>query len=37
MNLCWQLFPIHGSHWDPRVTGLLVTFVAVLVTGDLEV
>ena len=32
MNLCWQMFPIHGSYWDPRITSLIVTFVAVVVT-----
>lgn len=31
MNLCWQLFPIHGSHWDPRITSLIVTFVVAVV------
>jgi uncharacterized protein len=28
INLSWQLFPNHGSHYDPRVTGLLLTLVA---------
>jgi CAAX protease family protein len=32
MNLCWQLFPIHGSHWDPRIIGLIVTLAAAIVT-----
>jgi uncharacterized protein len=27
-NLSWQLFPIHGSDYDPRITGLIVTFAA---------
>ena len=27
-NLSWQLFPDRGSHYDPRVTGLLVLGVA---------
>lgn len=30
-NLGWQLFPIHGSHYDPRVTGPIVAFAAVVV------
>lgn len=30
-NLSWQLFPNDGSHYDPRLTGLIVTTVAVLV------
>jgi membrane protease YdiL (CAAX protease family) len=32
MNLCWQLFPIDGSFWDPRITALIVSGVAVIVT-----
>lgn len=32
-NVSWQLFPIHGSYYDPRVASLIVTFVAVLVTA----
>jgi uncharacterized protein len=31
MNLYWQLFPIHGSLWDPRITSLIVTFVVAVV------
>ena len=31
-NLGWQLFPIHGSHYDPRVTGLILALAAALVT-----
>ena len=30
-NLSWQLFPNHGSHYDPRITGLIVTAVAAFV------
>jgi membrane protease YdiL (CAAX protease family) len=30
-NLSWQLFPNDGSHYDPRITGLIVTACAVLV------
>lgn len=30
-NLSWQLFPVQGSHYDPRITGLLFTVVAVAV------
>lgn len=30
-NLSWQLFPNHGSHYDPRITGLILTAVAALV------
>jgi membrane protease YdiL (CAAX protease family) len=32
-NVCWQTFPIHGSFFDPRATGLITAIVAVLVTG----
>jgi hypothetical protein len=32
-NLGWQLFPNQGSHYDPRITGLLMAFAAVIVTG----
>ncbi len=32
MNLCWQLFPIRGSYWDPCITGVIVTFAAAAVT-----
>lgn len=32
INLTWQLFPINGSYYDPQVTGLIMTFVAAIVT-----
>jgi uncharacterized protein len=32
-NICWQTFPIHGSFFDPRVTGLVTAIVAVLAIG----
>src|SRR5450631_902505 len=28
-NVSWQTFPIHGSSFDPRVTGLITAIVAV--------
>jgi CAAX protease family protein len=31
-NLGWQLFPNHGSHYDPRVTGVILAFAAAVVT-----
>jgi membrane protease YdiL (CAAX protease family) len=31
-NLSWQLFPINGSFYDPRITGLIITFAAAIVT-----
>jgi uncharacterized protein len=30
-NVCWQLFPIHGSYFDPRLTGLITVAVAVVI------
>ena len=30
-NLTWQLFPINGSFYDPRITSLMITAVAVVV------
>ncbi len=32
LNVSWQLFPINGSFYDPRITGLIVTFAAIIVT-----
>jgi len=32
MNVSWQIFPNSGSHWDPRINGLIVAFVAAVVT-----
>jgi len=29
INLTWQLFPINGSYYDPRVTGLITACVSV--------
>jgi membrane protease YdiL (CAAX protease family) len=31
INLTWQVFPINGSYYDPRVTGLITALVAVAV------
>lgn len=31
-NLAWQLFPNGGSHYDPRMIGLIAVLAAVLVT-----
>lgn len=31
MNLTWQLFPVNGSFYDPRLTALIVAWVAVVV------
>ena len=30
INLTWQLFPINGSYYDPRVTGLISAIVVVI-------
>jgi membrane protease YdiL (CAAX protease family) len=32
VNVSWQLFPNSGSHYDPRITGLITAFAAVIVT-----
>jgi len=32
VNVSWQLFPNYGSHYDPRITGLITAFAAVTVT-----
>jgi len=32
-NVSWQLFPNQGSHYDPRITGLIMAVVAVIVTA----
>ncbi len=31
INLTWQLFPVNGSFYDPRLSGLMATLVAVVV------
>lgn len=31
INLSWQLFPNNGSHYDPRISGLLMALVAVII------
>ena len=31
MNLTWQMFPINGSYYDPRVTGMITAIVAAVV------
>ena len=36
INVTWQLYPVNGSHYDPRTTGLITAIVAgaiVLTTG----
>ena len=30
-NVSWLLFPNYGSHFDPRVAGLIVTFTAAII------
>ena len=30
-NVCYFLFPNYGSHYDPRITGLIMTFAAAAV------
>ncbi len=31
INVTWQLFPVEGSYFDPRVTGLILALLAVLI------
>lgn len=31
INLSWQLSPVNGSYYDPRITGLMLAFVAAIV------
>jgi hypothetical protein len=31
-NVSWQMFPNSGSHYDPRINGIIVSAIAVLVT-----
>jgi hypothetical protein len=31
INLCWQLFPINGSYYDPLVFGLITFGVAIII------
>ena len=33
INLCWQLFPINGSYYDPFVFGLITLGVAVIIVA----
>jgi hypothetical protein len=33
INVTWQLFPIHGSYFDPRVNGVIMAIVAVVVVA----
>ncbi len=33
IDLSWQLFPNSGSHWDPRINGLIVAVAAAIVTA----
>jgi uncharacterized protein len=32
LNVSWQLFPNNGSHFDPRIIGLIVAVVAAIIT-----
>lgn len=31
-NVCWQLFPVHGSYFDPRANGIVTALAALAVT-----
>jgi uncharacterized protein len=30
-NLAWQLYPVHGTYFDPRVTGIIMALLAIVV------
>lgn len=30
-NVSWQLFPVNGSYFDPRITGLILALVVVII------
>jgi len=32
VNVSWLLFPNYGSHYDPRIIGLITVFAAAVVT-----
>jgi len=32
-NVCWELFPIRGTFFDPRVTGLITTLAAIVASA----
>lgn len=31
INVTWQLFPINGSYYDPRITSLILTLVTIII------
>lgn len=33
INLSWQIFPVNGSYYDPRITGLMVALVTAIVVA----
>lgn len=33
INLTWQLFPVNGSFYDPRVTSIILALTAVIITA----
>ncbi len=33
INLTWQLFPVEGSYYDPRITGTISALAAVIIIG----
>jgi membrane protease YdiL (CAAX protease family) len=32
LDVSWQLFPIHGSFYDPRITGVITAIAAAIIT-----
>jgi len=33
INVAWQLFPVHGSYFDPRSSGVITALIAVIIVG----
>ncbi len=33
INVAWQLFPIHGSYFDPRSSGVITAVIAVIIAS----
>ena len=31
-NLCWQLYPVSGSYFDPKISGLITLGLALALT-----
>ncbi len=36
INLTWQLYPVNGSYFDPRISGIISALVVVIIIFNLE-